>query len=147
VSTRGLVGIIRRRKQPPRIAGRGLSPHFVYLGVNAFSIELAQKALSVQNQAVEITDRYAEKMKEAQKSETGFRDRSGDTRKSVTVGSRQSNRGYEVEVGPEWPASGPPVARFLVFGTVKMPSKWDLFGLSQPAMNTWQLEMERLARL
>ena len=147
--TAGLATIFRQRarRQPASKRGRGLSPHFVVEGVNAWSAQLAHAALTTRSEAASVTDAHAKQIQEAQRSERGFRDRSGVTRRSVTVSKNDSPYGYEVSIGPGFPSSGPPVARFLVFGTVKMSPKWDLFGLSQPGINSWQQEMERLARL
>ena len=141
--------LLRPRKSPPRIAGRGVSPHFVVEGIQSWSAQLAHAALTTRSEAAAVTDAHAKQIQEAQRSERGFRDRSGVTRRSVTVSKNDSPYGYEVSIGPGFPQAnqGPPVARFLVFGTVKMSPKWDLFGLSQPGINSWQQEMERLARL
>lgn len=149
MSAAGLGTVFRRRltPQPRAKAGRGVSPHFVVMGLQAWTAQMAAKALSIQQDAVKATDAHAKMIEAAQKSETRFRDRSGNTRSSVSTTKRASAQGYEVSVGPDWPTKGPPVARFLVFGTVKMSPKWDVFGLSQPYINSWQQEMERLVRL
>ena len=141
--------IFRARKSPPRIAGRGFSPHFVVLGLNAWSAQLANAALTTKQKAKEITDAHAKQIQTAQRSEREFADRTGVTRRSVTVSKSDSPYGYEASIGPGFPQAkqGAPVARFLVFGTVKMSRRWDLFGLSQPGIESWQAEMERLARL
>lgn len=141
--------LLRARKRPPRIAGRGVSPHFVVTGLQAWSAQLAHAALSTEKEVQAVTDAHAKMIQRAQRSETGFQDRTGVTRRSVTVSKNDSPFGYEVSIGPGFPQAkqGPPVARFLVFGTVKMSRRWDLFGLSQPGIDSWQQAMERLARL
>ena len=142
-----LQAIWRERAAPPRKPGRGLSPDFVFMGIHAWSAQLAHAALTTKAQAVAITDAAAKQIQTAQRSEREFRDRTGVTRRSVTVSKGDSPYGYEASIGPGMPSSGPPVARFLVFGTVKMSRKWDLFGLSAPGVASWQQQMEDLARI
>jgi hypothetical protein len=66
----------------------------------------------------------------------------GETRNSI--GSDISVRGASVRanIGPSHF-----VARFLVFGTVKMSPKWDLFGASQAGMEGWLKDMEDVVDL
>lgn len=142
-----LQAIWRTRAAPPRKPGRGLSPDFVLLGIHAWSAQLAHASLTTRQEAQQITDTAAKQIQAAQRSERGFKDRTGATRRSVTVSKGDSPYGYEASIGPGFPSQGSPVARFLVFGTVKMSSKWDLFGLSWPGVMSWQQQMEDLARL
>lgn len=144
-----LQAIWRTRSAPPRKPGRGLSPDFVFMGIHAWSAQLAHAALTTTQEAKQITDAAAKTIQTAQRSERGFKDITGVTRRSVTISKGDSPYGYEASIGPGMPGTGqgPPVARFLVFGTVKMSRKWDLFGLSQPGIDSWQAKMEDLAKL
>lgn len=143
----GLTTVFRDRSEPQRPSrrGRGLSPNFVVMGIQAWSAQLAHKALTSEGAAKAITDRHGEIIRQAQYNSAPVR--TGQTRDSIRADRNAVPGGYEVDIGPIYSRSRAPVARYLVFGTIKMSRKWDLFGASQPGINSWQEQMEELARL
>jgi hypothetical protein len=60
----------------------------------------------------------------------------GETRRSISGTSSRRGGSVRADIGPTHF-----VARFLVFGTVKMSPKWDLFGASQAGMEGWLKDM------
>jgi hypothetical protein len=138
-----------RPKAPRTLLRRpnsGVSPFFVVTGLDALSDELTGKSEKVQKEAVKATDKHAEAMWDAfyQSVPVGPSGRTRDSiRNELTV---RSAGGLDPEDGSyaRWVGSTWFVSRFLVFGTVKMGRKWDMFGVAQPHIDSWMAEMEKL---
>jgi hypothetical protein len=128
-----------------RRPGVGTSPFFVVTGLDALTDELGHKSQRTQRKAMQVTDDHAERMWSAFYNSVPYA--SGTTRDSihniredrVASASDPEGAGYARWVGSSWF-----VSRFLVFGTVKMSRKWDLFGVAQPHIESWMAEMEKL---
>jgi hypothetical protein len=118
----------------------GVSPFLVVTGLEAVSGSFLYAAASVQNKVITATDKASFAMRDAQWDSAPVL--SGDTRDSITNTREARYDGYARSVGPTWF-----VSRFLVFGTVKMSPKWDLFGASQPHINSWLEAMEDAAKV
>lgn len=138
------INTVSRQGRKGRLVG---TDRFVYItGVEAVSASFIHASTTAQTKAMSITDRAARSVWAAQRNSVPVA--SGHTRKSIrnTVeASRDGN--YVRSIGPAWPLDRAPVARFLVFGTVKMSPKWDFFGASQPPIDTWMADMEQAARV
>lgn len=141
----GQVSTNFRFKKPGTLAkqrGRavGVSPHVVVTGLTAVSASFLNAAERTQNDAVTVTDQAAQSLRAAQFSSAPVL--SGETRGSIVNTVEARYNGYARSVGPTHF-----VARFLVFGTVKMSRKWDFFGASQPTIERWQTEMTKVAKI
>jgi len=111
-------------------------------GWQAVSAALTNEAVNVKGRAVDATDTAAQMVEEAQRSSGSFVDRSGRTRRSIENMVVPRSDGYA-----RWIGSTHYVSRFLVFGTVKMSPKWDLFGASQAGIDWWERRMEEVSTL
>jgi hypothetical protein len=145
------VGLLRTAIRPKaaltlrRRPGVGVSPFFVVTGLDALSDDLTGKSKKVQQQSIKVTDEHAERMWEAFYSSVPVD--SGTTRGSIRNELSAHHEGLRAPDGgsyARWVGSTWFVSRFLVFGTVKMPRKWDLFGVAQPHIDSWMAEMEKL---
>lgn len=119
---------------------RGSSPYFYITGLEAATAPLVVESQVVALRARSITDRAASRIEQAQKQSAPVR--SGATRASIQNTVVDHPDGYARSVGPTHF-----VARFLVFGTVKMSPKWDLFGASQAGIDWWLSEMNQVSTL
>ena len=147
----GLLRTAIRPKTPSTLArqrpGAGVSPFFVVTGLDAVSDSLRNSSEKTQRKAAQVTDQHAERMWEAFYSSVPVGE-TGRTRGSIR---NELDRGGGSPLDPSeagsysrWIGSTWFVSRFLVFGTVKMSRKWDLFGVAQPHIDSWMAEMEKL---
>jgi hypothetical protein len=90
------------------------------------------------SRVVEATEAAAKQMATAQRQSAPVL--SGRTRRSIGNSQLKVKGGYGRSIGPLWF-----VSRFLVFGTVKMSPRWDLFGASLPAQEAWESDLRRVA--
>lgn len=127
------------RSRNTALGGRGT----LYItGWQASAGAFANEAESVKKRARDITDRAAERIFEDQRTSGRFVDRTGTTRDSIRNTKEDDGDRYVRDIGPTWF-----VARYLVFGTVKMDSKWDLFAAAQPGMQQWLSDMSDVSTL
>jgi hypothetical protein len=140
----GVLTTFRRKKSMTvgRQYGRniGVSPLLVVEGLEAVTGSLMHASLTAQSKAITATNKASFAIQEAQWNSAPVL--SGETRGSIENTVDWGGEGYMRSVGPTWF-----VSRFLVFGTVKMSPKWDLFGASQPHINAWLEAMEDAARV
>jgi hypothetical protein len=146
------VGLLRTAIRPKapltlrRRPGVGVSPFFVVTGLDALSDSLTDKSSKVQREAVQATDRHAEAMWDAFYNSVPVGP-TGRTRGSIRNELASHSEGIRDPEGgsyARWVGSTWFVSRFLVFGTVKMSRKWDMFGVAQPHIDSWMAEMEKL---
>lgn len=124
----------------------GINKFMYVTGVEAVAASFMHASQTSQTKAMSITDRAARSVRTAQVDSVPVA--SGVTKKSIRNTVEDSRDGnYVRSIGPAWPTSRAPVARFLVFGTVKMSPKWDFFGASQAPIDTWMSDMEQAARV
>jgi hypothetical protein len=102
--------------------------------------ELAGAALTAPQKAWGATTRAAAAIKSAQYNSAPVL--TGETRRSISGTSSRRAGSMRADIGPTHF-----VARFLVFGTVKMSPKWDLLGASQAGMEGWLKDMEDVVDL
>jgi hypothetical protein len=118
----------------------GVSPFMVVTGLEAVTASFVNASFRAQDRAVAATDQASFAIRDAQWDSAPVL--SGETRDSITNIRQARYNGYARSVGPTWF-----VSRFLVFGTVKMSPKWDLFGASRPHVESWQKAMEDAAKV
>lgn len=127
------------RSKTSGLGGRG---SLYITGLEAVTADFTKEAASIKGNVRDITDKAAERILEAQRTSGQFVDRTGTTRDSIRSTSEERPDAYVRDIGPTWF-----VARYLVFGTVKMPRKWDLFGASQPGIQQWMSDMNEASTL
>ena len=122
------------------IAARSRGVGFYITGWEVSATAFAAEAAQVGPRAKSITDSAAQMIERDQRASAPAR--SGKTRDSIENTVEEHPDGYARSVGPTHF-----VSRFLVFGTVKMPPQWDLFGASQAGVEWWEDRMSEISTL
>ena len=104
------------------------------VGLAPLTASFIESSATARSKADAATSEAASSIAQAQRSSAPVN--SGRTRGSISATPVAGG----MSVGPTWF-----VARFLVFGTVNMSPKWNLFGASQAGIDTWQSKMSDIA--